>query len=70
MTANNLVPDRWYIDRSPGHEGVPLDQKFLLLVVADQTVDVEDEFGNRRTVNRIRWEADMVLLRQPMRRGD
>lgn len=60
---DNLTPGRWYIDRSPGHAGSVLGQRFLLIEVEGDTesgtVEVRDEFGNRRVVNRALWERDM-----------
>lgn len=51
MSAN-LTPGQWYRDPETEHW-------FKLLSVQEQTVEITDRQGNRRVVNRIRWEADM-----------
>jgi len=49
----------WYIDRTKGHMARPLSARFQLVRVSAETVDVLDEWKNRRTVNRALWERDM-----------
>jgi hypothetical protein len=53
------VPSPWYVDQSVGHAGKKLNARFRLLALHDETADVIDEFGIRRTVNRALWARDM-----------
>ena len=59
MTKDNLIPGRWYIDRTVGHEGQPLNQRFKLLAVQDERVVIVDEAGYKLSTNRLLWERDM-----------
>jgi hypothetical protein len=61
-----LTVGQWYVDRTPGHDGQSLEVRFQLVAVSVDTVEVMDEGGCRRTVNRALWERDMTPLRQPV----
>ena len=62
------VADRWYTDVSEGHEGVPIGNKFKVLQISDLTLDIVDEHGERRTVNRMIFESQCKPLREPIAR--
>lgn len=50
----------WYIDPELGH-------RFKVVAVAEHTLDVVDEAGNKRLVNRIVFESQMQESpRQPV----
>ncbi len=61
MAASKLEPNVWYVD--PDN-----DQRFKIVKVEKQTVEVIDTNGNRRMLNRIMCEA--AFVRERTRRHD
>jgi hypothetical protein len=63
-----VVAGRWYVDASEGHRGVPIENKFKVLGVHPETLDVIEEGGERRIVNRLIFEEQCRPLREPVAR--